>query len=303
VAEPAIDRNDLDFVRSFVRARSGIALTDDKAYLLESRLAPLARRLGYADTSTLLRNVRLSPTEGLLTDITEALTTNETSFFRDGHPFDEIKERILPKLAAARSRGRSLRIWSAACASGQEAYSLAICIEELAHLFDRWTVEILATDIAERPLERVRAGLYSDFEVRRGLDPARLKRWFEPEGGNWSVRPQLKGRVRARRHNLLQRDLSLGTFDLVLLRNVLIYFDVPTKRQVLESIRAHLADDGFLLLGGTETILGVSDALGAVSGSRGLFRPIHPRGASTPTALSLERRGAAAPAGLGDPFC
>jgi chemotaxis protein methyltransferase CheR len=271
--EPLMSPQDLDFVRALVRARSGISLGDDKAYLLESRLMPLTRQLGFEKVGDMLAVARRAGAEALAAEITEALTTNETSFFRDGHSFEQIGERVLPEIVKARTQRRRLRIWSAACSTGQEAYSLAMLIEERLHGLHGWSVEILATDLAERALARVREATYSEFEVRRGLVGGRLARWFTSEAGGWRVRPEIARRVTARRHNLLEDDPGLGSFDLVLLRNVLLYFDVPTKQAVLARIRRHLAPDGCLMLGGTETIVGVDSAFAPIPGCRGLFRP------------------------------
>lgn len=256
-----------------VRARSGLVLGPEKAYLVRSRLDPIARGLGMTDAEALVARAGAPGGEALLRRCVDALATHESSFFRDGAPFERLAEEILPALAQARRDVRRLRIWCAACSSGQEPYSLAILLREMAAAFGGWTIDIIATDMSEAILEKARAGLYSDFEVRRGLSPERLQRWFTPVGeGGYRIDPALQRMVTFRPHNLLAGVDGMGSFDLVLCRNVLIYFDVDRKREVLANLARVLASDGALVLGSAETILGLCDAVESAPGGRGLYR-------------------------------
>lgn len=269
-----IGAGDLALVSALVHARAGIVLGADKAYLVESRLVSVARRFGFAELGSLLAALRGTPSEELLRAVTEALTTNETSFFRDGRPFEQLQQLVLPELVAARAEQRALRIWSAAASTGQEAYSIAMCLDELAPKLAGFKLTIIGTDIAEAAIERARAGRYSAFEVQRGLGAERLSRHFNRATNDWQIAAHLARMVDFRRANLLEDCRALGCFDVVFLRNVLIYFDLETRRRVLAKVRAMLADDGYLFLGGTETVLGVSDAFTAWPDGRGIVRPI-----------------------------
>lgn len=264
---------DRELVAALVHARAGIVLGNDKAYLIESRLASVARRLGFDSPADIVAALRGSPNEPILRAVTDALTTNETSFFRDGRPFDQLSDLVLPELHRARAAERTLRIWSAAASTGQEAYSIAMCLDELAPRFAGWHVSILGTDIAELAIVRAREGRYSAFEVQRGLSEARLARHFSRSGDSWTVSERLARMIDFRCFNLLADSRQFGRFDVVFLRNVLIYFDLETRRRVLGDVRAMLADDGYLFLGGTETVLGVSDAFVPWPAARGIVRP------------------------------
>ncbi len=264
---------DLTLVSALVHARAGIVLGSDKAYLIESRLGSVARRHGFDSPAHLVSALRSSPGEQLLRAVTEALTTNETSFFRDGRPFDQLTGLVLPKLVAARAGERHLRIWSAAASTGQEAYSIAMCLDELAPRLGGWRFAILGTDIAESAISRAREGRYSAFEVQRGLTEAQLARHFSRVGDDWKISERLARMVDFRCLNLLDGGRQFGRFDVVFLRNVLIYFDLETRHRVLAEVRAVLADDGYLFLGGTETVLGVSDAFVTWPQARGIVRP------------------------------
>ena len=255
---------------AMLKARSGLVLGPDKSYLLETRLAPLLKREGARSLDEIA--ARLRPGSALETDIVEAMTTNESSFFRDGKPFDLLRRSVLPRLHAARPAGRLLRIWSAAAANGQEAYSIAMVCADVAGTLAGRSVEIVATDIAREPLERARRGMYSQFEVQRGLPMHMLVRHFVKEGTRWRVRPALREAVSFRSWNLLSDLRPLGSFDVVFCRNVLIYFDPPTKRLVLPAIAQQMQADGVLFLGGAETILGVTDVLRSVPEEAGCYQ-------------------------------
>jgi len=259
-----------------VKARAGIVLASDKTYLLETRLAPLLRREGIASLDALalrLRDPRRA--EALAREAVEALTTNESSFFRDGKPFEHLRG-VLPRLAAARPPDRPLRIWSAACSTGQEAYSAAMVLAESAGAgCSALRAEILGTDISREVLARAREGSFTQFEVQRGLPARLLAKFFKPEadGGRWRIAPELRAMARFEEANLLGDLGRFGRFDVIFCRNVLIYFDAPTKARVLGALARQLAPDGALYLGGAETVLGLTDQLVPMAGERGVYRP------------------------------
>jgi chemotaxis protein methyltransferase CheR len=263
---------DFEFLSALLRKQSGLVLTEDKAYLVESRLLPVARKHGLAGLEALIEALRLAPANSpLVYEVTDAMTTNESFFFRDIKPFDQFRKFVLPQLLASRQPGRPIRVWSAACSSGQEPYSLAIILrEEGAKLAGR-RVEIVATDISREMLEKCKAGLYSQFEVQRGLPVQYLVKYFAQMGDKWRIDASLRELIQFREFNLLHDPSALGTFDVVFCRNVLIYFDNDTKRVVLERVSRLLAPDGFLYLGGAETVLGISDKFQPVPGERGIY--------------------------------
>jgi chemotaxis protein methyltransferase CheR len=263
---------DFDHFCAQVRQRSGLVLGPDKVYLLKARLEPIARAEGLADVPSLLARIRRGACEPLLEKCVNALATHESSFFRDGAPFESLQSMILPQLLAARHEARTLRIWCAACSSGQEPFSIAILLKEMGAKLAGWRVEILATDFSRPILERAAEATYSDFEVKRGLSPERLGRWFEAVPGGWRVRSEVREMVTFRPHNLLERASALGTFDIVFCRNVLIYFDGDRKQKVLDELARALAPDGALFLGAAESIIGLPAMLEAVPGLRGLCR-------------------------------
>lgn len=259
-------------IAALVKARSGIVLTPDKEYMLETRLAPILRQEGIASLDVLALRLRDIRAEPLARAVTEALTTNESSFFRDGKPFDHLK-RLLPKLLANRPLGHRLRIWSAACSTGQEAYSVAIILAEMGIR----GAEIFGTDLSREVVERAREGVFTQFEVQRGLPVQMLVKYFRQDAGKWRIAPELRAMTRFEERNLLGDHRALGRFDIVFCRNVLIYFDPPTKGRVLNALAAQLAPDGVLYLGGAETVLGLTDRLLAVPGERGVYAPAEAR--------------------------
>jgi chemotaxis protein methyltransferase CheR len=263
--------NDFDLICRILKERSGLLLAKDKAYLLESRLLPVARKWKFANFEELAKVIRTRPDEALLRDVTEAMTTNESFFFRDVKPFDQFRDIVLPHLLSARSQTKSFRIWSAACSSGQEPYSLAMILNENASKLQGWRIEIVATDLSTEILTRAREGMYSQFEVQRGLPIQYLLKYFQQNGDRWQINKQIRDMVQYRPFNLLQPMAPLGRFDVVFCRNVLIYFDQPTKTKVLDGIAGQMADDGFLYLGGAETILGVSERFQLIEGQRGIY--------------------------------
>jgi len=260
-----------NFLAGLVRSRSGIVLTADKGYMLETRLGGLLKREALASLDALAQKLRGPGTDALAREVVEALTTNESSFFRDGKPFEHLK-RLLPALAAARPPGTPIRVWSAACSSGQEAYSVAMVAHELGAALGGRRVEILGTDISREMLDRAREGLYTQFEVQRGLPVQLMVKHFKPEAGRWRISPELRGMARWQETNLLGDIRGLGRFDVIFCRNVLIYFDAPTKGRVLTALAGQLAPDGALYLGGAETVLGLTDRLVATPGERAVYQ-------------------------------
>ncbi len=257
------------FIAGVVKARSGLMLTPDKGYMLETRLGPVLKREGLASLDALALRLRDPRANQVADAVTEALTTNESSFFRDGKPFEHLR-RVLPPLARARAPGSTLRIWSAACSTGQEAYSIAMLLQEVA--LEGRRVEIIGTDIAESVVARAREGYFTQFEVQRGLPARLLVKHFRQEDGRWRVSPELRGMARFERGNLLGDLRGFGRFDVVFCRNVLIYFDAATKARVLDALAAQLQPDGVLYLGGAETVLGLTDRLVPVPGERGAYQ-------------------------------
>ena len=266
--------DDFDFLCKLLKDRSGLVLTRDKAYLLESRLLPVARKHNLKSLDEMVPIVRSRPTGDLVKEIVEAMTTNESFFFRDIKPFEQFNNFVLPALLKARADKKLIRIWSAACSSGQEPYTLAMQLAEQQVKLAGWRVEILATDLSTEILEKAEAGLYSQFEVQRGLPIQYLVKYFKQQGDRWQIDAGLRGRVRFRTFNLLEDPTSLGTFDVIFCRNVLIYFDQATKGTVLGRMHRILAPDGFLYLGGAETVLGISDKFQAAPDNRGIYRPV-----------------------------
>jgi chemotaxis protein methyltransferase CheR len=251
---------DFDYIRDVVRRHSAIVLEPGKEYLVESRLIPLARKEGEASIASLVTRMRKEPAGTIVSRVVDAMTTNETSFFRDNHPFDAMQRHVLPDLVRARSAERRLAVWCGASSSGQEPYSLTMLLKDALALHPGWQASLLATDISQEMLDRTKAGSYSQLEVNRGLPVSMLVRHFEKVGTHWQVKPELRAMVRTRIVNLSAPFPALGSFDVVFLRNVLIYFDADTKRAVLKRVRQVLRPDGYLFLGGAETTLGIDDA-------------------------------------------
>jgi chemotaxis protein methyltransferase CheR len=265
-----ISAGDLAFIQQFVQQRTGIHLTPEKRYLVETRLDPVMREL-QIPTFELLTTLLRQADRTVATAVIDAITTNETLFFRDKNPFELFEKTILPALIQARAPGGRIRIWCAACSSGQEPYSLAMILDEMKPRLAGITVEIIATDISERILDQAREGSYSQFEVQRGLPIRMLLKHFTQEGTRWRISRSLADMVQFRSLNLLLPFQNLGTFDLVMCRNVLIYFAEATKRDVLHRLSAAIAPDGYLMLGGAETVLGLCADLAPHKTERSLY--------------------------------
>jgi chemotaxis protein methyltransferase CheR len=268
---------DYEFLRKLLKERSGLDLSADKQYLVESRLIPLARKAGLPGLPELVQKLK-GGAEALTAEVVEAMTTNETFFFRDKLPFDHLKATILPELLQARAARRSLRIWCAASSTGQEPYSIAMCLKELGPALTGWRVEIIATDLSQGVLEKSRAGLFSQFEVQRGLPIQLLVKHFTQIGELWQLNADIRAMVQFRQLNLLQDFSHLGVFDIIFCRNVLIYFDQDTKTNVFSRLARVVEPDGFLMLGAAETVVGLTDAFKPYPDRRGLYIPNVARG-------------------------
>jgi chemotaxis protein methyltransferase CheR len=263
---------DYEFLRKFLKERSGLDLSADKQYLVESRLVPLARKAGLAGIDELVQQIK-NGSAAIASDVVEAMTTNETFFFRDKVPFDHLREMIIPELLQARASKRSLRIWCAAASTGQEPYSIAMCLKEMGAALAGWRIEIIGTDISQQVLEKSKAGIYSQFEVQRGLPIQLLVKYFKQSGEMWQINPDIRSMIQYRPLNLLQDFSSLGKFDLIFCRNVLIYFDQEMKTSIFNRLAKTMEPDGFLALGAAETVVGLTDAFKPHPDRRGIYRP------------------------------
>ncbi len=265
----------LEFLAALLKARSGLIVGRDKDYLLNARLLPIAHAEKLTDLDALVARLRVPGAEAIIARVVEAMTTNESLFFRDVRPFEHLRMQALPKLIAARGPGVPLRIWSAASSSGQEAYSIAMLLADNPALMQGRKVEIIGTDIARDQLVRAREGIYTQFEVQRGLPVQALVKHFQRAGQNWQISEKIRSMVQFREWNLLADLTGLGRFDVVFCRNVLIYFDHPTKTKTLAAIRKIMPDDGVLYLGAAETVVGVSDRFAPEAGGRGVYWPVN----------------------------
>ena len=263
-----IARADYETLRKVLLANSGHHLEDGKEYLVERRLDSVAGSLGFRDLAGLVSHLGNTNDARVTKLVCEAMTTNESLFFRDGRPFDLMRERLLPELIERRHSSRRLRIWSAASSTGQEAYSLAMLLADYRPALAGWTIEILGTDYTSKVVQRARAGLFNHFEVQRGLPIHLLIKHFEQKDGNtWQVKDPIRRMVTFREQNLMEPFRHLGAFDVVFCRNVLIYFHDHGKRDVLERMSQVVAPDGYLFLGSAETALGVTGAWRSVTGA------------------------------------
>lgn len=275
-----------DTFATILKAHSGLVIGPDKTYLLETRLGPLLKRGKLPDLAALALQLRAPGSAALIAEVVEAMTTNESFFFRDDKPFQHFRAHALPKLLSARPPGSQLRVWSAASSSGQEAYSLAMILDEARMLVGDRRVEIVGTDIAREQVARARAGIYSQFEVQRGLPVTLLMKYFRKEAQGWRIADAIRAMARFQEFNLLADLRPLGRFDVVFCRNVLIYFDPPTKRRVLEAIARQMPADGVLYLGGAETVMGISDRFVSATGERGVYFPA--TAAITPSRVAVQ---------------
>jgi chemotaxis protein methyltransferase CheR len=255
------------FVCDLVHRRAAILIEAGKEYLVEARLAPIAKAHGLASVDALVDKLRVDDRGPLCNLVIEAMTTNETSFFRDLHPFEALRTLVLPDVIRARAETRCLRIWCAASSTGQEPYSIAMTIREHFPELASWDVQIMATDINTAVLVRARAGIFRQLEVNRGLPITMLIKHFEKNGADWQIKEPLRRMVTFQQVNLLERWPLFSQQDIVFMRNVLIYFDIPTKRELLRRVRESLREDGYLFLGGAETTMNIDSELVALRSS------------------------------------
>lgn len=274
--------DDFDFIAKLLKERSGLLLGRDKVYLLESRLTPIARRRGLESLGDLITFLRRERDEALVRQVVEAMTTNESFFFRDNTPFNLFRDQVLPRLREVNATSRRVRIWCAAASTGQEPYSLAILLKELEAQWAGWQFEILGTDISTQVLDKARAGIYSQFEIQRGLPIRMVMKYFTQEGEAWQLAKPVRDMVTFREYNLLDGFRSLGLFDVIYCRNVLIYFDQDTKADVLNRLAEIMPPHGVLFLGAAETVLGLTDRFRPVPEHRGMYVVNEGRGTLSP---------------------
>lgn len=282
-----------DFLRQFLKTRSGLVLSNEKQYLIESRLLPVARRTGLESISALVTKLREGRDTRLAEAVVEAMTTNESFFFRDKVPFEHLTQVMLPDMLEKRASKRQIRIWCAAASTGQEPYSIAMCLKEMGSRLAGWRFEIIGTDISAEVLDRARAGTYTQFEVQRGLPINNLLKYFTQNGDTWTISSEIRNMVQYKKFNLLESFSSLGQFDIVFCRNVLIYFDQPTKADILARAAKIMTPDGYLVLGAAETVVGLSEAFRPVADRRGLYAPTVAGAASAAPRFAMATGGAA----------
>lgn len=262
---------DYAYLSKLLNERSGLQLAGDKQYLIESRLLPVARQNKCGSIGDLVTKLKNFAEEPLRQRVTEAMTINESFFFRDKTPFDRFQDTVLPSMQKMRGTTKRLRIWCAAASTGQEPYSLAMMLKQAGSEFAGWKIEIIATDISTEVLEKAKSGLYTQFEMQRGLPIQLLLKYFKQDGDQWRISQELRDMVQYRQHNLLDDFASLGMFDVIFCRNVLIYFDSKTKQDVLSRISRSLVKDGHLLLGAAETVVGFTNLFMPMPDKRGLY--------------------------------
>lgn len=255
----SLSQADFEMIRSLVLKRAAIVLEEEKVYLAEARMSNLARREGLGSVAALMEKLHNDRGNGLVQKIVEAMTTNETSFFRDIHPWEALRLTVLPQVLQRRQQERRLNIWCAAASSGQEPYTVAMLLRENFPQLSTWTLSFVASDLSTEMLQRCREGRYNQMEVNRGLSARLLVKYFTRAGADWVVNADLRRLIEFRQVNLIEPWIGLPQMDIVLIRNVLIYFDIPTKRQILGKIRQLLRPDGYLFLGGAETTLNLDD--------------------------------------------
>jgi len=271
-----IDTQTFDFISELIRKKSAIVLEKSKGYLVESRLAPVAREFGFENLEVLVSELRKPTAHSLVQKVVEAMTTNETSFFRDLHPFQVLKTTILPDLIEKRSRQRTLNIWSNACSSGQEPYTLAMSVKEYFPELASWRLRLIGSDLSGKILARAMEGVFTQTEVSRGLPMQLLLKYFAKDGIQWRIADELRKMIEFKPLNLIEPfPSSLPKMDVVFLRNVLIYFSPETKTEILNKVHATLAPDGYLFLGGAETTMNLNVRFEKqLIGSAVCYRPV-----------------------------
>jgi chemotaxis protein methyltransferase CheR len=267
-----VTRDDFRFLQRFLHERSGLFLADEKRYLAEARLGRVIREKGISDLADLCRMLRRGGPNLLEQVVVEAMTTNETYFFRDRQPYEVLRASVVPEIIRNKRDQRRIAIWSAAASTGQEPYSLAMLLDEFSAELKGWQVDILATDISETCIERGRSGVYSQFEVQRGLPIRHLIGYFEKFGNsNWQINAAMRRMVTFRTLNLAREFADVGRFDLIFCRNVFIYFDPATRQIVLDRLQRHLHARGVLALGAAETLIGLKSNLVARRDAPGFY--------------------------------
>jgi chemotaxis protein methyltransferase CheR len=256
-------------IAELVRRRSGVQIDLDKTYVIETRLQPVARREGFTSIGELIEELQNKREEPLIWSVVEAMSSTETQFFRDRRSFEQLRDDILPVLA--QTRLGEARIWSVGCSTGQEPYSLAMLFDQERGRYPGLKIDILASDISERCLEKAHAGVYSQFEVQRGLPARLLVQYFDKIDESWVLSSRIRQMVRLQRTNVLKDIKGAGPFDVILCRNVLTRFEPGLRRTVLEQLAGALADDGYLMLGATEVFEQLTPAFRPVAGRQGLF--------------------------------
>ena len=265
-----MNTEDFDFVAALVHRLAGIVLTPNKSYLVQSRLQPLLRYKNYEEVGQVVEALKRGD-PGLESAVVDALTTNDTMFFRDAAFWDDLKARVLPYLMKRRKGRQQLKVWCNAVSTGQEAYALSMALDAMSANLDNWSLSIFGSDVSPTSLQQAEAGVYSHFDVQRGLSARQLVRYFEKTGENWRVKEDVRQQVSFHWLNLVEPSYSVGRFDMIFCRNVLYYFDQPTKAAVLDRLTQHLTPDGLLVLGAAETTVGVSRAFKPVRALPGFF--------------------------------
>jgi chemotaxis protein methyltransferase CheR len=262
---------DIEYVINLIRDNSGVVLTKEKIYLIETRFYPLMVKYKKNKIHEFIDFVRTSGNDALKREVIDSLMTNETMFFRNSKPFEDFKDKILPYLLEQRQNTKKIRIWCAGCSSGQEPYSLAMILHEHKHLMQGWNVSIVATDISHGILEKAKSGKFTQFEVQRGLPITSLVKYFDKSDNNWVIKDEIKDYVTFQYFNLLDDPVLFGGFDIVFCRNVIIYFSLEDKKRVLEGFKKVLKSDGFLILGGSETTLGITESFSHSDITRNIY--------------------------------
>lgn len=281
---------DFALIAKLVRDECGLILEPGKEYLVRARLTPLAHKHGADSLRALIGRLRTPVRSPLVTEVVEAMVTTETSFFRDVHPFEALRHDVLPRLIERRRNVRRLNVWCAASSSGQEPYSFALLLKEFFPELDTWYVNLTATDVSQEMLQRSRAGRYSQIEVNRGLPTHLLLKWFRQEGVTWQLDERVRGAITFSQLNLTTPWPAMPSWDLILMRNVMIYFDVEVKKTILGRAARVLSPDGYLLLGGTETTLNLDDSYQRVESQKSVFYQLK---SAPPHSTALDNQGTA----------
>ncbi len=258
-----MNSDDFEFISKFIKEQAGIVLEPGKEYLVEARLNPIIKEMGLPSLERLINEVRIRATNDLKLKIIDALTTNETLFFRDTHPFQALKSTILPEILSKKQGEKKLNIWCAASSSGQEPYSIAMILKDHIENIKDWNIKFIASDISEKMLARAKTGIYNQFEINRGLPMHYLIKYFEKNGPDWQIKKEIRDMVHFEKINLM-KPWSISAMDLIFMRNVLIYFGIETKKDIFKRLEKTLHPDGYFFLGGSETTLGISSEFGRI---------------------------------------